>query len=178
MTAQAFLVPQHEPAELQIDVVVRSEGWNEIAVGAALQSAALAAFTAATERRGAYEVALVLTDDKDMQALNRDWRGKDMPTNVLSFPAGRSAAESGTHPLGDVVLALETVTREADALGIPTQHHAQHLTVHGMLHLLGLDHDTEQDATRMESLESQVMVSLGVADPYADLEREAPEAGQ
>lgn len=170
MTTQAFLVPQHEPAELQIDVVVRNEGWDDIAVAAALQSAALAAFAAATEQRGAYEVALVLTDDENIQTLNRDWRGEDKPTNVLSFPAG-GAPVGDVRLLGDVVLALETVSREADALGIPTQTHAQHLTVHGMLHLLGLDHESEQEAAQMESLESQIMVSLGAADPYADRER-------
>lgn len=106
------------------------------------------------------EIAVVLADDAFAQQLNRDYRGKDKPTNVLSFPND----EAGQ--LGDIVLAFETVEREAAEQGKSFKHHAVHLLVHGTLHLLGYDHEIEKEAARMEKLEIKILDKLGVANPY------------
>lgn len=120
------------------------------------------------------EISLLFADDAELQRLNRDWRGKDRPTNILSFPmfspaeaARHLAAGEGSFLLGDLALAHETVAREAAAQGKPLVHHLLHLLVHGTLHLLGHTHEEEPEACRMESLERQILETLGVPDPYA-----------
>ncbi len=141
------------------------------------ERAARAALAAVPDIAGPIELSLVLADDAAVQGLNRDYRGKDRPTNVLSFPAwaehdlpipGEPAA------LGDVVLALETVLAEAAAQGKAPADHLAHLTVHGVLHLLGYDHETDAGAAAMEALEVRVLAGLGVPNPYA---AEAAAAG-
>lgn len=129
-----------------------------------------AVLTAAAQDVGkAGAVALLLTDDAEMRVLNRTWQGKDAPTNVLSFPAAE-----GFGALGDVALAYETIVREADSQGKSFAHHTAHLLVHGYLHLLGYDHQTESDADRMEARERAILAMLGIADPYGgDTEEEA-----
>jgi probable rRNA maturation factor len=112
------------------------------------------------------EVSLVLSGDAEIRALNRRWRGQDAPTNVLSFPAGGAAAPGAPRMLGDVVLAFETVSREAAAQGKPLADHVRHLIVHGVLHLLGHDHERDRDARRMETLERRILAGFGVPDPY------------
>jgi probable rRNA maturation factor len=109
------------------------------------------------------EVSIVLTGDSDMQKLNREWRGIDKPTNVLSFPAQKIA---GGHMLGDVVIAYETLKRECDDEGRDFLHHLAHLTVHGFLHLVGYDHETDREAEAMETLESKIMARMNMPDPY------------
>jgi probable rRNA maturation factor len=99
--------------------------------------------------------------------LNAAYRGKDNPTNVLSFPAPAGMAADGPRALGDVVLALETLLDEAAAAGIPPAHHFQHLLIHGLLHLSGYDHEADAEAERMEALETALLARLGVPDPYA-----------
>jgi probable rRNA maturation factor len=99
-----------------------------------------------------------------VRALNRDYRGKNKPTNVLSFPDG--TLEAGMKQLGDVVLAYETIAREAAAQGKPLKHHVTHLSVHGTLHLLGHDHEDEREAQRMESIEIHILSRMGIANPY------------
>ncbi len=116
---------------------------------------------------GAAELSILLSDDVEIQALNRNYRGKNKPTNVLSFPAGDVGAAGRPRLLGDVVLALETVKREAAAQSKPLVNHLSHMTVHGVLHLLGHDHETETQATAMEALETEILRGLGIADPYA-----------
>lgn len=129
--------------------------------------AARAAIAGAGRALGPAEVSLVLGDDALIQALNRQWRGQDKPTNVLSFPALPAALPSGApHLLGDVVLAFETLAAEAAAQGKPLAHHLRHLVVHGVLHLLGFDHAAAGEAERMEALEVAVLAGLGVPDPY------------
>lgn len=111
---------------------------------------------------GQGEIAVLLTDDARMQVLNRDFRGKDAPTNVLSFPAAGPDAAF----LGDIALGLETLEREAGEQGKTLEDHLTHLVVHGVLHLLGYDHLESAEAETMEGLERQVLAGLGVADPY------------
>jgi len=114
------------------------------------------------------ELSLALADDATVQGLNRDYRAKDKPTNVLSFPAAHGPL------LGDVIVAHETLMREAVEEGIPAADHLAHLTIHGLLHLLGYDHETEADALRMEALETSILAGLGIADPHA-AGRESPD---
>jgi probable rRNA maturation factor len=106
------------------------------------------------------EISLVLTDDAVMQALNRRWRNKDAPTNVLSFASGEPRL------LGDIVLAFETVAREAREQGKPLPHHLRHLVIHGVLHLLGYDHERPRDAMRMENRERRILKRFKIPDPY------------
>lgn len=111
------------------------------------------------------EIAIVLTSDLAMRALNRTWRGKDHATNVLSFPSTRPAQQP-SHHLGDIVIAYETTAREAKAEGKPFRAHLAHLAVHGFLHLAGHDHVAEDEAQAMENLEIAVLKRLKVPNPY------------
>ena len=120
-------------------------------------------------------VSLVFGSDGEVHALNREWRGQDKPTNVLSFPMLERAdllilAPAGPPELlGDIALALETCTREAAGKGISLEHHTAHLIIHGLLHLAGHDHETSpQDARAMEILEIKALALMGIADPYGD----------
>jgi probable rRNA maturation factor len=117
------------------------------------------------------ELGLMLTDDAQVQSLNRDYRGQDKPTNVLSFAALDEAGpvpEDGPVLLGDVVIAYETVMSEAAEQDKEFEQHLSHLVVHGVLHLLGYDHMTEDEAERMESLERSILGALNIPDPYQD----------
>ncbi len=115
--------------------------------------------------------AVALSSNAAVRELNAAYRGKDAPTNVLSFPAPAlppGITAEGPRELGDVVLALETLVDEAKAAGVPPTHHFQHLLVHGVLHLMGYDHETDAEAERMEALETALLARLGIPDPYAD----------
>lgn len=118
---------------------------------------------------GHLSVTILLATDETVAELNASYRGKNKPTNVLSFPspAGFPASPDGVRHLGDIVFAAETVAAEAAELGRSVLDHLRHLTVHGILHLLGLDHENDEDAERMEQLETRLLSSIGVADPYA-----------
>ncbi len=116
---------------------------------------------------GVAEVSVVLTDDAEQRELNRQWRGQDKSTNVLSFPQLEPFSPV-MGLVGDITLARETVEREASEMGIPFDAHYTHLVVHGFLHLLGHDHVEDDEAERMESLETRILAALGIADPYAD----------
>ena len=121
-----------------------------------------------------YELALVLGNDADVRRLNRDYRGRDKPTNVLSFPGGGGGSvhvEGQSIHLGDIILGYETVVREALEQKKPLAHHLLHLCVHGCLHLLGYDHIRDEDAEIMEDLERQILKTLGISDPYADMKQ-------
>jgi probable rRNA maturation factor len=109
-------------------------------------------------------LTVALADDRRVQALNKRDRRKDKPTNVLSYPSGEPSAKPGF--LGDVVLARQTVWREARAQKKTPQAHISHLVVHGTLHLLGYDHENDSEAERMEALERRILAKLGIADPY------------
>jgi probable rRNA maturation factor len=115
------------------------------------------------------EIAVVLADDRLVRRLNRDWRGKDAPTNVLAFPSDPPDDPTAADPLlGDVVIALGTVRREARAEDKPIADHLAHLVIHGTLHLLGHDHQRARQAARMEALEAAALARLGIANPYRD----------
>lgn len=116
---------------------------------------------------GLAELSIVLTDDAQQRQLNREWRGVDKSTNVLSFPQIEPFAPV-VGILGDITLARETLEREAQELGKSFEDHFTHLVVHGFLHILGYDHLEEPDALVMERLETQILSSLGIADPYED----------
>jgi probable rRNA maturation factor len=152
---------------LHVEVLVEASGWQAVPNAAeVIRSAVLAA--AEADAAPDAEVAVLLADDAAVQALNRQWRGIDKPTNVLSFPAPQpSGALIQPRHLGDIALAYETCCREAEAENKPLRDHLSHLAVHGFLHLVGYDHDTDDDAEDMEQLEREVLARLGIADPYA-----------
>lgn len=119
------------------------------------------------------DLAIRIVDDEQSRAFNRHYRGKDAPTNVLSFPAdamdGVHYPEGVSMPLlGDLLLCAPVIAREAAAQGKPLRDHYAHLTVHGVLHLLGWDHEDPDDAEAMEALEREVLAGLGIADPYLE----------
>ncbi len=149
--------------------------WDARAAEAVAAALALTPFAALADAAPLVEVSVRLTDDADVHALNRDFRGKDKPTNVLSFPqVQRDLLESldnsddGEILLGDIVLARETCAREAEEKGVSLDAHATHLIVHGALHLVGYDHMDDVSAGAMEVLEVKALASLGIANPYAD----------
>jgi probable rRNA maturation factor len=145
-----------------IDVEVEALTWSDALADA--ETLAISAATAALDLAGkAGEVAVLLTDDAAVRDLNARFRGKDQPTNVLSFPA----LENPEGLLGDVALAFETCAREAGEQGKTLAAHLQHLVAHGVLHLVGYEHDVDADAQIMEALERRILTALGVADPYA-----------
>ena len=144
-----------------IAVEIEADGWSAAPKAETLVQAA-AEMALEMADRGGYLVVL-LTDDTAVQRLNAEFRNKDKPTNVLSFPAPDGLADH----LGDICLAYETCAREAVEQGKSLAAHLQHLTAHGVLHLLGYDHDVDADAEIMEALERRILAALGVADPYA-----------
>jgi len=150
-------------------VTCRTERWRTSLPGveALGRRAALAAIRGVAGRRLSGELGIVLADDRFVRRLNREYRGQDHPTNVLSFPLDR-AATVGDRLLGDVVLALGTLRREARQQRKTLRSHFLHLVVHGVLHLLGFDHDRSRAAKRMETLERRILAGLGVDDPYAE----------
>lgn len=145
--------------------------WEALAVRAAAALAPCAA-ELANPRLSA---SLLFTSDAEVHALNAEWRGKDKPTNVLSFPMLERAdllalpAQGPPELLGDIALAHETCAREAAEKSVPLEHHAAHLIIHGLLHLAGYDHETSPvDAAAMEALEIKALAQMGIANPYDD----------
>jgi probable rRNA maturation factor len=154
------------PAPLHIEISRNATGWPDSLDARAEQAVREALKQSKATVTGAAELSVVLTDDAEQQTLNRDWRGIDKPTNVLSFPQIEPFGPvSGL--LGDIILARETLEREAVELEVSFEDHFTHLMVHGFLHILGYDHMDDDEALVMEGLETQILASLGVADPYA-----------
>ncbi len=152
-----------------LDIHVESELWERRPDAVAIVARAAAAVAAETAFRPDDEIGVLLVDDAAILALNARWRDQAKPTNVLSFPAPRSVAPGAPCFLGDIVLAFETIEREARAEGKTMDAHLAHLTVHGILHLRGHDHEAEAEAQAMERLETRILAALGIADPYAAL---------
>jgi len=156
-----------------IDVVIASSRWSKAPQAARLVRRTIAA--AAPARARAAELSVILTSNRAIGALNRQWRGQDKPTNVLSFPAPKQPTKQATtraskrapRHLGDIVIAYETAAAEARAEHKPFDHHLAHLAVHGFLHLLGYDHESHSEAEAMERRERRILSRLGVPDPYA-----------
>lgn len=146
-----------------VDILVESARWKAKRGVRPLLRRAIAA-AAATLSTSQVELAIVLTNDSAIRKLNRTWRSKDEPTNVLAFPAQRRT--SPHRLIGDIVIAYETLAREATAERKPFAHHLAHLAVHGFLHLCGHDHETDAEAAIMERLEVAALARLGVPDPY------------
>lgn len=154
---------------LRIDVVPDGGDWSAfepVAEHVASAAAALAAHPDLADHAVA-DACVALSDDDNVRGLNATYRGMDKPTNVLSFPAG-SGPRDGVIPLGDIVLAVETIAREAAQQAVPPVQHLQHLVVHGLLHLLGYDHETDEEAAQMEAVETTVLASLGIPNPYLE----------
>ncbi|MGF9565460.1 rRNA maturation RNase YbeY [Neorhizobium sp. JUb45] len=161
--------------ELDIQISVEEGGWPDEETLFALSEKVLnaaATFLAETEKQPfpplPVEISLVFTDDESIRQINAEWRQKDKPTNVLSFPA--YPLEPGGKPgpmLGDIVIAHETVAREAVDLDKNFDDHLTHLMVHGFLHLFGYDHLETEEAEEMEGLETRILATLGLSDPYA-----------
>jgi probable rRNA maturation factor len=152
----------------RVEVVHAAEGWPDDA-DAVVQRAARAVLSGFADAASFGDISVALMDDASIQVLNRDYRGKDAPTNVLSFPVeedGGILPPGERLPLGDIAVALETVVREAVEEEKTLAAHLTHMVVHGTLHLLGYDHELDSEAEEMETMERDVLASLGIADPY------------
>jgi probable rRNA maturation factor len=155
------------------EVIVVADGWHsEPDAEAIIQRAVATAAETVNAGLGEAELAVMLTDDSGIRTLNLNWRGIDKPTNVLSFPAlpptGAGGPDDAPRMLGDIAIAYETTRREADDEQRPFDHHLSHLAVHGFLHLIGYDHEKDDDAEAMETLERGILAQLGIPDPYTD----------
>jgi probable rRNA maturation factor len=154
---------------MTISIEVEDEAWQALA---GLDQLARTAVASALSGAGAIgdegEITLLFTDDQSVAAINAAWRGKNTPTNVLSFPASPDMPIPGgePRPLGDIVLSHGVIAHEAAEQGKTLHDHTAHLIVHGVLHLLGFDHETEVEAGEMERLEVSILKGLGISDPY------------
>ena len=152
-------------SKLKIDVVIDAGQWKKTRDVRQLVRRAVHEAAGVQSTSGS-ELAIVLTNDSAIRQLNRVWRNVDAPTNVLSFPAAtKQGADEPAH-LGDIVLAYETIAREARDEGKPLANHIAHLVVHGYLHLLGFDHERNADAEAMEQTERDILGRLAIPDPY------------
>lgn len=175
--AVALEAPEDEPRQrLLVEVLHVAGDWGPVEAIQRLADAVAREICRRLDLEAPLSRACVaLSSDAAVAELNARYRAKPKPTNVLSFPAHADTAcvEPGVRLLGDVVLARETVLAEAADVPIPLSHHLSHLLAHGLLHLLGFDHEREQEAEEMEALEVEILTTLGIADPYAGGEPDA-----
>lgn len=157
--------PASDTEPLSIDLRIADPRWEVLGDVEALAAHVLGLASARMKASG--EMAVLLTDDAEMRALNQQWRGIDKPTDVLSFPSESPEIPGQPQYLGDVAVGYETALRDAEAMQRPFEGHISHLLVHGFLHLLGYDHIEAADATIMEPLEAEILAGLGWPDPYA-----------
>jgi probable rRNA maturation factor len=167
-----------EPGPSPAGVVLLHDAWRDFPGALPAVHAAVNAAIAFAPALAESEIAIALSSDAAVRELNARFRGQDKPTNVLSFPAAQSSPATltqGADASGDIIIAYETVMREAASEGKDALHHLTHLTVHGLLHLAGYDHDGDTDADRMEALERHILHSLDIPDPYrSDVEEDQP----
>ena len=165
---------------MTLDIAIETDGewdsstdWSLLVRRAAEAAIAESAFPQLSQSERPVELSVRLTGDEEVRALNSEWRGKDKPTNVLSFPMAEAedlAEASSPGPelmLGDIILASGVCAAEAEEKSIPVDQHAAHLMVHGTLHLLGYDHMDDESAADMEAREIRALARMGIADPYA-----------
>jgi probable rRNA maturation factor len=155
--------PRPHAAAPAIDILVQSPLWSAQPLAEQTVREAIVAASATISTKNG-ELSIVLTDDSSIRALNRQWRGIDKPTNVLSFPG--LGLDDGPRMFGDIVIAYETLKQECEQEQREFLHHLAHLAVHGFLHLIGYDHETDAEADKMEGLESRIMTRLNLPDPY------------
>ncbi|MEL6475791.1 MAG: rRNA maturation RNase YbeY [Pseudomonadota bacterium] len=174
-----------------IDIVVEEPGWSALPLAECAETAALLALEAQGLAPEGFEISLLACDDTRIAELNTEFRGKPAATNVLSWPAFDLAPATpgerpdlppaqgfgGPLPLGDVAIALQTVSAEAESASIPLKSHVTHLILHGCLHLLGFDHQSDADAAVMEGIETAALARIGVPDPYGTRGAAAPQPG-
>jgi probable rRNA maturation factor len=154
---------------MTISIDVEDDGWAILpGLEGLTRAAAAATFSATGVAPEDFETAILFSNDAHVAEINGQWRGKPSPTNVLSFPApeDQPVPQGEVRPLGDIVLALGVVTKEAAEQAKPLKDHVSHLIIHGLLHLLGYDHEDEAEADEMEDLERHIMKGLGFPDPY------------
>jgi probable rRNA maturation factor len=165
---------------MEIDILIEDDGWDDTALEALAEAVCIAALDELGLEPAQFSVSILACGDDRIAALNTEFRGKPLPTNVLSWPSvDRAATTPGEMPhlprpnpvgppeeLGDIALALGVLTREAAQADKPFSDHLAHLLAHGLLHLLGFDHITDPDAALMEGLETRILARLGVPDPY------------
>lgn len=172
-----------------VDLVIEAEDWQAALpeLAEAADAAARAAIADAGIDPDRHSLCVLACDDRRIAALNAQFRDRERPTNVLSWPAFPLAPERPGDPpkhppeprgpdplhLGDVAIALQTAAREAESRGVSLKSHVIHLILHGCLHLLGHDHETEEDAERMEGIETRLLAGLGIDDPYILVETDA-----
>lgn len=160
---------------MDIDCLVEEPLWAASGIEQIAGSAAKAVSTQLGLAGKGFEISLLACNDARIAGLNESFRGKPQPTNVLSWPSEERGAERAGDPplppkdpeLGDIAIAYQTCLREAEAAGRSLKDHASHLVVHGILHLLGYDHERDEDATLMEGIETEILGKLGIEDPYA-----------
>lgn len=162
---------------LNVDITRQSDAWDLAAEEVVLRTVQTAFLETGKGLKGPHELSVLLADNEFIHTLNRKYRGKDKPTNVLSFPQADllvtdDAGLMGEVALGDVVLAIETVEEEARAQHKTFEHHLTHLVVHGVLHLLGYDHESDADAEEMEALEVEILKGMKVTNPYTAPQKE------
>ncbi|WP_424930917.1 rRNA maturation RNase YbeY [Amaricoccus macauensis] len=155
-----------------VEVVIEEPRWSDLDMGGLAERAAAASLVAVGMTPAGHEISLLACDDARIAELNAAFRGKEKPTNVLSWPSGeldepaRPGLEEEAIFLGDLALAFETCSAEAAEAGLSLEAHVTHLVVHGVLHLLGFDHEEDEEADEMERIEIKTLASLGVANPY------------
>ena len=170
MSAAGISKPKPAKAPPAVEIDVQSALWE--AQPEAEQTVRAAVAAAAAHSTSGGEVSILLTDDSAVRVLNKQWRGIDKATNVLSFPAPETMSKGDAGILGDIVIAYETLVRECADENREFLHHLTHLTVHGYLHLVGYDHQTDAQANDMEALESKIMTRMQLPDPWLNDSRE------
>jgi probable rRNA maturation factor len=174
ISGETETVSDDDPGPSPFSILIEFEGWKTLAGAEPAARRAYDACVKALPAIACREVSFLLADDAAIAELNGQYRGKPKPTNVLSFPAADVPPGTGPQPLGDIIVAYETLVGEAEDEGKPVLDHLAHLTIHGVLHLAGYDHETDDEAERMEALEREILATIGVPDPYSGGSQEQP----